>query len=75
MPKQACFSMRNGTIMGYDERVWKVIDNNTLDRTFLLETIDDEKTGLPRRRKRIRYAPGQEVVVRWIPHDSHRREG
>lgn len=62
MPKQACYSMRPGTILGYKGRSWKVVSNRTMDRTFTIRTMD-----APYETKTFHYAPGQEIDVRWVP--------
>lgn len=59
--KQACISLRPGTIFGYKNEAWKVIQNETLDRIFTARNI---ATGSL---KKFRYAPGQEMSVRWKP--------
>ena len=60
--KENCYALRPGTIIGYKGSVWKVIDNDTLNRTFTIEPIRGN-TGT----KKFRYSPGQEIEIRWKP--------
>ena len=62
MPKQACYSARPGTILGYKGRVWKITRNQTMDRRLTIQTID-----APYETKVFSYQPGQEIDVRWVP--------
>lgn len=66
---QFCISMRPGTILMYKGRKWRVTANDTLNQVFTMETID-KKPALPHLKKRIQYHMGQEVQVRWKPHES-----
>lgn len=59
---QACFSIRPGTLIGISGIVYKVTSNSTLDRVIELRQMTP-----PHTTKRIHYAPGQEVHIRWKP--------
>lgn len=56
-------AVRPGSILGFKGQVWKVIGNDTLNCQLELRELD--KTQL----KTVRYRPGQEINLRWIPHN------
>lgn len=56
-----CISLRPGTLLGYQGKVWRVISNDTLLQRFTCSQVDSKIT------KSFRYRPGQEIQVRWIP--------
>lgn len=65
MPKQACISMRPGTIFGFKGEVYRVISNETLLRRFTAQN-----TKRPSDIRSFNYMPGQEIQVRWVPFNS-----
>lgn len=65
MPKANTFAVRPGSILHAWDTTWKVLENNTLDQYLILGEIDNLS-----HRKRIRYHPGDEIFLRWIPHNS-----
>ena len=65
MPRQNVFAVRPGSILRAWDTTWKVLENDTLDQTLLLGEI--ENLG---HRKLVRYRAGQEIFVRWSPHNT-----
>ena len=65
MPEQLAVSMQPGTILGYQNRSWRVIWNDTLTQRFRVRTTD-----APYETKTFCYRAGQMIQVRWVP--SHR---
>lgn len=63
MPRMNTFSARPGSILKAWDTTWKIIENDTLNMTILLEAIDE-----PGHRKKVRYHPGDEIFLRWVPH-------
>jgi hypothetical protein len=62
MPNRNAEAIRPSSILHAWDTTWKVLENNTLDRTLILGDIED-----PLHRKKVRYAPGQEIFLRWEP--------
>lgn len=64
MPKQACISLRPGSILRYKGRRWRVIANDTLIQRFTISAI-----GAPAATKSFTYRGGQEVDIVWKPEE------
>lgn len=60
--KQNCYSLRPGTILEYKFQSWRVIANDTLLRTFTVQSQTK-----PRTTKTFRYRAGQEISIIWSP--------
>ena len=63
MPRVNTFAARPGSLLRAWDTTWRIIENNTLDQYLILEDIDRRSN-----RKRVRYQPGDEIFLRWIPH-------
>lgn len=64
MPRMNCYSARPGSIVHIFDKTWKILENNTLECYLILGEINNLT-----HRKRIRYTPGQEIFLRWVPHN------
>lgn len=62
MPARNAEAIRPGSLLKAWSIVWKVTANDTLSRTLDLKSVEG-----PQQTKRIRYAPGQEIFLRWEP--------
>lgn len=58
---QNCYSMRPGTIFGYQGKSWRVISNDTLLERFTASEMGTKST------KSFRYPPNKEIQIRWKP--------
>jgi hypothetical protein len=64
MPKQNCFAVRPGSILHAWDTTWTVLENDTLTQRLILAEVDNRQ-----HRKLVRYSSGQEIFLRWEPHD------
>lgn len=65
MPKRNAEAIRPSSILHAWDVTWRVLENDTLGRRILLGEI-----GNLGNQKRVRYQPGQELFLRWEPHNS-----
>lgn len=64
MPKVNCYAARPGSILRAWDKSWKILDNDTLNHILILGEVDGTA------QKRVRYHPGDEIFLRWVPHTT-----
>lgn len=64
MPRVNTYSARPGSILRAWDTTWKILENDTLECYLILGEIDNLS-----HRKRVRYRPGDEIFLRWVPHN------
>lgn len=64
MPKTNCLSARPGSLFNYKGRIYKLVANDTLEQKLRAKAIEPPFDLIS-----ILYSPGQEIFLRWVPHN------
>lgn len=63
MPRMSTYAARPGSLFAYKERVYRITENDTLGCRITARALE-----APRDTIHLRYRPGDEIFLRWVPH-------